>query len=192
MDSVHEQPDAEVVEEYIAGSEQAFGQLVSRHMKSVYGLAMSITHSKVESEDITQDTFVKLWKNIKKYKNNNNPNNFKSWLLMITRNTAYDYIRKRKNPAFSEFDNAEGENILIDTLASAEPEAEELIVTEENRTMVVKALDTLTPAYREILALRYGQDLTFEEISAVVEKPLNTVKSQHRRALIKLRGVIAP
>jgi RNA polymerase sigma-70 factor (ECF subfamily) len=184
-----EKPDEELITLYLKGDTDALNVLIQKHLNSVYSFVRSIVYSDTDAEDTTQETFVKLWKNIKKYKEGNN---FKSWLLTIAKNTAYDFLRKRKNIPFSQFENDDGGNVLIDTLADTEASAIELIIFAENKETIKKALEHISPLYREVLLLRHGEDMTFEEIGKILHKPLNTVKSQHRRALIELRNIIAP
>lgn len=184
-----EKSDQELVARYMAGSESAFGELVQRHSRSVYTLVYNITRSAAETEDISAETFVKVWKNLKKYKKEQA---FKPWLLTIARNTALDYLRKKKHVLFSDFENAAGQNYFVDSLTDDEPSAFEEIIAKENREKILAALEKLSPSQREILQLRYGEDLTFEEIAEVLDKPMNTVKSQGRRALLALKALIAP
>jgi RNA polymerase sigma-70 factor (ECF subfamily) len=182
-----EKTDEELIDEYVQGHEEVLPLLIERHLSSVYSLARSLTNAHEEAEDIAQETFVKIWKNLGRYKKGNV---FRSWLLTITRNTAYDYLRKKKNIAFSRFENEDGQNTFIDTLQSTEPEALEQLVAHDDAHMLRQVLETLSPAYREVLTLRYGEELTFDEIGKILDKSLNTVKSQHRRALIELRKKI--
>lgn len=180
--------DQDIVREYIAGNEQAFSLLVSRHMRSVYILAYGITQSAADAEDVTSETFLKAWKNIKKYKKEYA---FKTWLLTIARNTTLDFLRKRRAMVFSDFENEAGENYFVDSLTDTNSlSALEEFAISEDKTLVGKALEKLSPLYREILTLRYGEELTFEEMASLLDKPMNTVKSQARRALIALKQVV--
>ncbi len=164
-----------------------FALLVNRHVHSVYSLAYSITGSREDAEDITSDTFLKVWKSIRKYKKEFG---FKTWLLTIAKNTAYDFTRKRKDAVFSQFENKEGQNYLTETLLSDEITATEEFIKNEDVEIVRHALTKLSPGYREVLELRYAEEMTFEEIATVLGKPMNTVKSQTRRGLIMRRKII--
>ena len=144
--------------------------------------------NKGDAEDITQETFVKVWKNVKKFKPNQR---FKSWLLAIARNTAIDYIRKRRHAIFSDFEDEEGANMLVETLADEEKLADEIATIAESAGQTAQAVTKLPDIYRSVLALRYEGDLSFEEISKILKKPVNTIKSQHRRALIALRKIMS-
>ena len=183
-----EKSDLEIIAEHLASDENAFAELVRRYFESVYAFAYRITRSQDTAEDVTQETFVKAWKNITRYKKEHN---FKTWLFTIARNTAFDLARKRKLTALSEFEDDRGENILLSTTADSAPTPLDESILNEEAEQVRHMLGKLSPAHQEILHLRYGEELSFEEISLVTGKPLSTVKSQCRRALIELRQIIA-
>jgi RNA polymerase sigma-70 factor (ECF subfamily) len=179
-----EQTDAEIIKATINGDTGAFSVLVERYSRDVYGFAFFMAKDKSDAEDITQETFVKVWKNVKKFKPEQR---FKSWLLTIARNTTIDYIRKRRHAVFSDFDDEEGSNAIVETLADEERLADEVAELAESAGDTADAVKKLPDIYRSVLALRYEGGLSFEEISKILKKPVNTVKSQHRRALIALR-----
>jgi RNA polymerase sigma-70 factor (ECF subfamily) len=179
--------DEELVAEYLGGDSQAFTSIVNRFMKPVYNFVYRLCGNEKDAEEIVQESFVKLWKNIKKFRRGEK---FKTWFYTIARNTAIDYLRKKKHIVFSAFDNEDGGNVLEDTLVSEEPGAIELFESSENKIFLEGLLEGLPTHYREVLFLYYNEDLNLEEISQVLNKPLNTVKSQHRRALMHLRNKV--
>lgn len=185
--------DAELIQAALNGDAGAFSVLVGRYSRDVYGFAFFMAKDTNEAEDIAQEAFVKVWKNLKKFKPGAK---FKSWLMTIVRNTTIDYIRKRRHAVFSDFDDAEGANAIVETLADEERLADEVASLAESAGHVAEKVKELPDIYRSVLALRYEGDLSFEEISKILGKPVNTVKSQHRRALMALRkllsGTIAP
>jgi RNA polymerase sigma-70 factor (ECF subfamily) len=182
-----EQTDAELIQATIDGDAGSFSVLVGRYSRDVYGFAFFMAKNASDAEDVAQETFVKVWKNLKKFKPDQR---FKSWLLAITRNTTIDYIRKRRHAVFSDFDDEEGSNAIIETLADEERLADEVAELAESAEDTADAVKKLPDIYRSVLALRYEGGLSFEEISKILKKPVNTVKSQHRRALIALRKII--
>jgi RNA polymerase sigma-70 factor (ECF subfamily) len=179
--------DAELVALNFSGDEEAFKVIVERHLKSVYNLAYRLTGSSEEAEDIAQEVFLRAWKNLKKYQPEKN---FKTWLLTIAKNASIDYLRKKRAVPFSDFEDDEGENPLTESLADPLPYPIELVETAQNREMIEKAVSKLSPNYQAVLFLKYQEELTFEEIGRILEKPLDTVKSQHLRALVKLRKML--
>ncbi len=185
---MNEKTDEQLIANYRAGDEKALNELIARHLKSVYNFVYRIARNVQDAEDITQETFVKMWKNLKRY---DQGQNFKTWLFTIARNTALDALRKKKNFVFSDLEIASGENPFLDTLADLAPLPDELAVRAEKQTLFGNALGKLSPAYQEVFALHHESDLTFDEISARLGKPINTVKSQYHRALLTLRKLLS-
>lgn len=179
--------DQHLVAAYLSGDESALAEIVDRYLKPIYNFVYRFTGSSGDAEDITQETFLKVWKNLKRYKKGES---FKAWIFSIARNTAIDWMRKKKNLAFSDFENEEGGNSLSDILVDAEPLPDAILARAEDQKFVENLLEKLSPKYREVILLHYNNHMTFEEIGQVLKKPLDTVKSQHRRALIELRKVI--
>jgi RNA polymerase sigma-70 factor (ECF subfamily) len=192
----NEQTDEELVAAYVDGQENAFGQLVARHLSGVYTFALRLVGDEHAAEDIAQEVFLKTWKSIYRY--NPESSKFKTWILRIARNTAIDYLRKRKHIPFSEFSSTRdeedggGANLLADVIPDPNPLPEELFARTEDAEMVIHSVEMLSPRHREVLTLHYTNHLTFEEIGRMLGQPTNTVKSRHHRALIALRTLLAP
>jgi RNA polymerase sigma-70 factor, ECF subfamily len=184
-----ETTDAELIRSTIDGDAGAFSALVERYTRDVYGFAFFMAKNAADAEDIAQEAFVKVWKNLQKFRPEQR---FKSWLMTIARNTAIDYIRRRRHATFSDFDDDEGGNSMTETLADDERLADEVASLAESSQLTARAAEGLPDIYRSVLALRYQGDLSFEEIAKILKKPVNTVKSQHRRALSALRELVAP
>lgn len=184
MEDIAGLKDEELVFHYISGEDSAFVELVNRYLKPVYNFSCRLCGDKKDAEEITQESFVKLWKNIGRFRQGEK---FKTWLYTIVRNTTIDWMRKKKHVLFSEFENDEGGNFLEENLVDTEKLADELFEASEHKAAAEKLLGELTIQYREVLILRYNEGLDFEEIGKMLKKSVNTVKSQHRRALIMLR-----
>lgn len=182
-----EKEDNVLIAEYLNGDEQALTVLINRHVKSVYNFVYRLTNEQARADDVTQETFVKVWKHLKKFRPNEN---FRTWLFAIARNTTLDHLRKKRPFSFSFLfgKNERGDACAFEeTLADTEPTPEEVAVLSEQKAFLDDALNQIPPASREVLLLRYHEDLTFDEIGKALGKPLHTVKSQHRRALQALR-----
>jgi RNA polymerase sigma-70 factor (ECF subfamily) len=139
-------------------------------------------------KDIVQDVFVKVWKNIKKF--DINRASFKTWILTITRNTVIDYLRKKKSVTFSSLDS--DEEPFTDSIEDDVILPDEALIKLEDKELLNNLLNKLPAHYKEVLVLYYQEDMTFNEIGQLLNKPLNTVKSYHHRALKKLKEMIAP
>jgi|SRR3989338_826948 len=178
--------DGQLIAAYLEGDDNSLGFLVDRYLSDVYTFALRLTRDPQAAEDIAQNSFIKAWKHIRRYRQGSN---FQKWIFAITRNTAIDWLRQKKEPAISSFENEQG-NKLLDTLADNELLPDELIARAEDAKFVGALLEQLDPHYREVLDLRYTSNLTFEQIGEILRRPLHTVKSQHRRALALLRRLL--
>ena len=180
-----DQTDDELIAEYRNGNSDAFKILIERYITPLFNFAYRMTGKKELADDATQETCLKVWRKISQY--NIGSNTFKSWVFTIARNTTIDLLRKKKMPVVSDFDTNDGHNYLTETTADPETLPSELIEKAENKKLIAGALDTLSVEDREILTLHYQEDMTFETIGKILKKPLNTVKSRHRRALSRLK-----
>ncbi|MCK9352260.1 MAG: sigma-70 family RNA polymerase sigma factor [Candidatus Paceibacterota bacterium] len=183
-----ERDDSQLIRDHLGGDERSFEVLMKRHIKAVYNFVYRLVPTNVDTDEIVSETFFKVWKNLKKFRAEEN---FTAWIFTIARNTAYDKLRKHRESVFSDFDTESGENFLSDTLADSEPLPPELFEKEENKKIIQELLERIPTAYREVLLLRYANEFTFDDIAKILGKPLDTVKSQHRRALILLRKMLA-
>lgn len=180
--------DEELIQSYLDGNELAFKELFDRYAKTLYMFVFRICGKEEIIEDVLQETFIKIWKKIKYY--TFGENTFKSWIFTIARNTTIDHLRKKKIAVLSDFDTDDGYNYVTETAIDQETIPENLIEKAENQKLVKKVLDSLPEIDREILILHYQEDMTFENIGKILNKPLNTVKSRHRRAVLKLRDFL--
>jgi len=190
MQASTDRSDEELIAAYLLGEEAAFGELTARHLRGVYSFALRLVGDGAAAEDIAQEAFLKAWKNLKKY--NETSSKFKTWLLRIARNTAIDYLRKKKHVPLSYFENEAGGNMLAETVADEGELAPVLLAKLDDAKELRLVLGELSPKHREILLLYYTNDSTFEEIAQLLGEPANTVKSRHRRALAALKALIAP
>ncbi len=180
--------DEDLISAYLKGDELAFAELTRRNLAGVYSFIARFVGNAEEADDITQETFFKAWKSLKKY--NSRTSKFKTWLLRIARNSAIDFLRKKKHVPFSQFETEEGVNVLTETVPDTEELPDALLIKLEDAKELRKTLEKLPPKAREVLLLYYTNDLTFEDIGEMLGEPANTVKSRHRRALQSLRKIL--
>jgi len=173
--------DEELVKSYLnQGNEQALEILVKRYLPLIYDFCQYYTkNNKDLSEDITQETFVKIWRNLKKF---DTSKNLKAWIFSIAKNTALDWLKKKSSISFSLLEN--------DVKMEFNQEVHEKLDQQNLARQLVLALDDIPESYNLIISLRYHQDLTFREISEFLEEPLNTVKSRYRRGLSLLKKLL--
>ncbi|MDP3956924.1 MAG: sigma-70 family RNA polymerase sigma factor [bacterium] len=179
--------DRQLVSDALLGDDRAFEQLLSKYLTPVYNFISTLTRDRAVAEDLAQETFIKVWKNLARF---DRKRNFKTWLFAIAKNTTYDFFKKKKSIPFSFFEDEEGQNRLdmVDAQAIA---PETLLEKEEKKEAVEGALKTLPEPYQTLLALAYQEDFSLSEISQILGAPYNTVKSRHQRALKLLKQAVA-
>lgn len=179
--------DEKLVSDYLSGDRAALDVLIQHYLKPIYHFAYRMVGNAHDAEDITQDTFVKAWRHIKRF---DERKSFKTWVFSIAKNTALDFLKKKKTVPFSAFENAEGDNVLIDGIADAEPLPPELFDRADLAEFLAATVQKLSSEHRMVLVLHYNEQLNFREIAEVLREPLHTVKSRHRRAIIALRALL--
>lgn len=175
--------DEQLVATYLQGEEVALAELLGRYLSPIF----SFTRRQVgaEAADLTQEVFIRVWKNFRKFKQEKN---FKVWLYTIAKNVCRDWWKQKKEIPFSTLETAE-EN-LLENLPDPEPLPLEIFARAEAGAAARSALEKLPPAEREVLLLYYDGQFTLSEIAEILGESANTIKSRHRRALIKLREIL--
>ena len=155
-------------------------------MRPVYGLAMRFVGNRPDAEDITQEVFVRVWRNLRKF---DADKSFRAWVLSITRNACIDFLRKIKEILFVEFENEEGINKLAENIIDLSLLPPEEFERKNLNSLLRRAISGLSAKYRAVLSLR-AEELTFREISQKLGESLYTVKSRYRRALVILKNIL--
>lgn len=175
--------DKKLVNEYLAGNEAAFEKLLKKHLKPVFNFVFQFVKDKNAAEDVAQETFVKAWKNLHRF---DRDKKFKTWLFAIAKNTAFDYLKKKKTIPFSVFADKDGNNPMEET-RDQEIWPDEILERKNLAQELDKKLKQIPEKYRIILLMRYKEDFSLLEIAAILDKPYNTIKSCHGRAIFQLR-----
>lgn len=179
--------DEYLIKEYLSGDENSFKLLIDRYTSPIYNFTTRFVGSS-NSSDLVQDIFIKVWKNIKNF--DISKSGFKTWIFTITRNTIIDFLRKKKSVVFTDLDT--DENLFEDTLVSDGTLQDDEVIKLQDVNLLNSMLEKLPDKYKEVLILHYQEDMTFIEISNVLNRPMNSVKSDHYRAIKLLRELIAP
>ena len=167
--------DAELISGYFLGDEKALEALFRRYFRQIYAFIYKYAGGAKDAEDITQKTFLKAWRNLKKFDTNKS---FKTWLFAIAKNMAIDFLRKKKDVLLSEAET------LINPALSPMALSEK---TEKFHNLVL-AVGKLPQKYSEIISLRYNSGFSFAEIARFLGEKLNTIKSRHRRGILMLKS----
>jgi RNA polymerase sigma-70 factor (ECF subfamily) len=186
---LHNETDEEIITLYKNGEPEAFKILINRYASSLYNFTARLTNRN-DAPDIVQEIFIKAWKNIQRF----NPlkASFKTWIFTIARNTTTDFLRKKKSLLFSDMEKGgdEDANSFAENIPAENLLPDLALQKLQDSQFLNKILEKLRSDYREVLVLHYQEEMTFEEIGKILNKPLNTVKSQHRRAIMELRKML--
>ena len=180
--------DAALVGRCVAGDERAFRELVQRYQARVYSLAYRMLRIREDAEDITQETFVRMFRAASRY----DPERpFSSWLFTIASRLCIDHMRRRRVPTISMFQREHGstEEWTLELPDQGPGPVEETEQLEEEQRM--RALvDRLPEHYRIVVMLRHQEDLSYEEIAEALDMPLGTIKARIHRARGLLRELL--
>jgi len=165
--------------ELAAGDERALLSLMERYGSSLLHFTYRLTGDMGLAEEIFQDTMLKAWQQAAAFRLDGH---LKAWLFRVARNGAIDHMRRKRLPT-------EEYTACLETAAAAfrpEQEAERSWLTDE----VSKAMGDLPITYREVIELRFFQQLCYQEIADVLEIPLGTVKSRLNYAVQRLTKIM--
>ncbi len=159
--------------EEAADSKTPFALLVQQHHAKLYNFIYRYTRNRQDAEDLTQDTFVRAFKNFHRY---DSKYAFASWLFTIGRRTVYNHYRSARQTEPMEFD-------IADTSIRPDGAAEQ----SDTRNSVWESAKSLKKDYREVLALKYIEDLSIVEIAQVMNKSQSNIKILLFRARNQLK-----
>ncbi|MFA5751156.1 MAG: RNA polymerase sigma factor [Candidatus Paceibacterota bacterium] len=162
--------------------DKSFEEIVEEYTPLLFNFIAKIA-GRDNASDLIQETFIKIWKNLKRF--NPKKASLKTWIFTIARNTAIDFLKKKKSLVFSELEDEEIEN-----LEEESPLPDEVFETKENRELLKNLLEDLPANYKILILLYYEEEMTFEEIAKIMNRPLNTIKSWKRRAIFELKNSI--
>ncbi|WP_321575647.1 RNA polymerase sigma factor SigW [Paenibacillus guangzhouensis] len=167
------------------GDQRAFAEIVELYKDKIFHLAYRMLNNRHEAEDVVQDTFLRVYKNLDRYDENQK---FSTWIYRIGTNLCIDRLRKRK-PTYSldaEMNDQEGvDGYSILPSDDRTPESELLL--SETQQLIRQAIESLPAKYKTVMVLRYLQDLSLQEISDVLDMPVTTIKTRVHRGREYLR-----
>lgn len=178
--------DALLVNAYVNGDESALGELIARHKDRIYRFIYSKVYDRDVTEDIFQDTFVKVINTLKKG-NYNEEGKFLPWVMRIAHNLVIDYFRR--NNRMPKFESNDDFNIFS-VLSDGDLNAERSMIKDQVQKDVQRLIEELPEDQKEVLIMRIYKDMSFKEISEQTGVSINTALGRMRYALINLRKVI--
>ena len=156
-------------------------QVVRDHSARVYRLAYRLSGNKQDAEDLTQETFVRVFRSLADF----SPGTFEGWLHRITTNLFLDMVRRRQRIRFDALPED------TERLPGAAPSPEQVYADTHLDPQVQAALDALSPEFRVAVVLCDIEGLTYEEIAATLGIKLGTVRSRIHRGRVQLREALA-
>ncbi|MBN1826142.1 MAG: sigma-70 family RNA polymerase sigma factor [Candidatus Eisenbacteria bacterium] len=185
MEPKTERTDEELVRRCLAGDRDSFAFLVDRHKDRVFWLVRR-TAGNEEAEDLTQETFLRAYRALPRFRGESL---FGTWLYTIARNIALSHLRKRSGRGEAISFEEEGEE-KIHLLAEGTIRPEEAFEEKDLADRVRALVERLPEPYRTVITLYHLHQLRYEEIAAVMDLPLGTVKTNLHRARKRLRDLV--
>jgi len=171
--------DSAVVRRVLAGDAEAFALLVDAHYERSLRLAMHIVGTREDAEDVVQDTFLRAYRHLERYEERER---FAAWLTRILVNQCRTALARRRRSALP----AAGASWMRDESDRDENPAEDAARAAE----LASALARLDPRQREAVALRFGAELSYDEMAAVTGAGVSALKMRVRRACARLRELL--
>jgi RNA polymerase sigma-70 factor (ECF subfamily) len=150
--------------------------LVTRYQHRLYRYLLRLVREPAAAEDLFQQTWLRVLQSIRRYDAHRS---FEAWLFAVAHNLAIDHLRRGR---LESLDEPPSEPV------AADPDALERCLASERTGLLAASMSQLPALYREVLTLRFEEEMKLEEIAEVVRVPLSTVKSRLRRALESLRA----
>lgn len=169
------EPNPELIERARRRDQNAFAQLIELYQAPVYNLAYRMLGNAAEAEDAAQETFLRAYSQLKSFKTQYK---FSSWLLSIASHYCIDRLRRTRRFRWFSLD----EEALTETLPADALDPEETALAHERASEAQKLLQTLPPAYRAVVTLKYWNEMSVEEIAQVTNDSVANVKVKLYRA----------
>ncbi len=167
------------------GDSGSFEQIVNLYMKRAYAIALGFVGQHEDALDLSQEAFIKAYKNIKKY---DPERRFFPWFYQILKNLCFNYLKKRKELCFSKASDSEQHRIAQYATDGFDPS----VIAERNemKEQIWTAIGALDEKHREIIILRHFQELSYEEIAEVLGCHKGTVMSRLYYARRELKDLL--
>jgi RNA polymerase sigma-70 factor, ECF subfamily len=187
------QPDVselDLVKRCQAGDTEAFDELVARYRTRVFSMIYNMVHNEQDAWDLAQDSFVKAWKSIKRFRGRSS---FYTWLYRVVMNVTIDWVRKKQVKPAAEFNDAT-QLKEIDPASKTVPKADalpyETMERSEIRERIDQAVAQLTPEHRAVILMKEIEEMQYHEIAEALGCSIGTVMSRLFYARKKLQNLL--
>ncbi len=174
------QQEQQLIQRAADGDNAAFESLVTQYEKLVYSVTYRMTGNREDAMDLSQETFVKVWKSLKFFKFESA---FSTWIYRVAGNVCLDFLRRQKR---TQSLTVSDEEVQLD-LPDEEQDPAHMFMQKNGQEQIQQALETLEPEYRAALTLRAISGLSYQEIADVLGVQSGTVKSRISRGRERLR-----
>jgi len=178
--------DTQLVERCLGGQDAAWEELVKLHTRRVYSICYRFTNSESEAQDLTQDVFLRVFKNLRSFRAGEGL--FVVWLTRLTRNLLIDHYRRTKLDRATESLDDQVKTVEETTAMLARTDG--MLAGREASEILQAGLQKLSPELRETVILRDLEELEYREIAQVLNVPEGTVKSRLNRGRAELARVL--
>ncbi len=178
--------DAHLVERCLSGQDAAWEELVKTHTRRVYAVCYRFTGGDAEAQDLAQEVFLRVFKNLKSFRAGEG--SFVVWLMRLTRNLLIDHYRRTKHDRVT--DSIEDQMPMLEEKTAMMSRTEGMLAGREASELLQNALAKLSPELRETVILRDIEELEYREIAQVLNVPEGTVKSRLNRGRAELARVL--
>ena len=172
-----------------SGNRAAYSQLMDEYFEKVYSRMLKMTGQPGDAEDLTMEAFNKAFSKLDQYTSDFA---FSTWLYRIAKNNCIDYLRRNKKDNDSKVNQYEAEiGIAAHELANQLPSPEQMMINQQEISLLREIVETLHPKYKDIIKLHYFKELSCEEIALQLDLPEGTVKVRLFRARELLYNIMS-
>ena len=180
--------DEQLVKAYAQGNNEAFDVLLKRHQQRVFNYILRIIKNEDAANDIFQETFVKAIVTLRQGRYTES-GKFPAWISRIAHNLIIDYFRQEKSENLQSSDLEDVD--VLNRKELCEETIEDILVSRQINEDVKYLISELPPLQREVLTMRYYQNLSFKEIAEITNVSINTALGRMRYAIVNLRRLAA-
>jgi len=169
--------DAELIKRFQEGDEAAFNELILRYQEKIYWLARRFSNDHDTADEIVQEVFVKVYEALKGFRGESG---FYTWLYRITVNASLNAVRKRRLRDFFRIDD------VFELPDTRDAMPDENVEKEEQRLLIEQAIEQLPEKQKAVFVLRYYDELSYEEIAAILKTSVGGLKANYFHAVKKI------
>ncbi len=179
--------DQELLQAYSGGNDEAISVLIDRNRKKVFDYIMMLVRNRDLADDLFQETFIKAVRSLRENRYADH-GKFSAWLMRIAHNQVIDHFRRQKQQ--NKITNEDAGYDLLNNRLYADGNVEDHMITNQIQEDVRRLVDLLSDEQREVVQMRYYQELSFKEIAEKTGVSINTALGRMRYALINLRKLM--